>query len=207
MIEWIAPGFVYSVIKDAWGAFRGRRRALTPAQILELRQKWKPLFDNEIWKTHNEKLRKDVIVRDVKRLDSYPVVDRNAKGISPWFRASLLATYHRGIFIGLRWGELTQDESGEWRYTNYDAGEKGDLKVVLIGQVPFENIEAVDWNGDEYYYYPHIYCYFDAKKKEPYENLVFCVEKSNSYGTNYYVDIASLEQVRQASKKLGTHPS
>ena len=204
MIEWLGPGFIYTVLKDAWSALRGRRRRLSSAEILELRQKWKLLFEKEIWKTHAEKLRKDVIIRDMKRLDHYPDVDRKEKGISPWFRISLMGTYHKGILVGLRWGELTRHgEEGGWRYTDYEAGESGDLKVILIGRIPFENIESVDWDGDEYYYVPHIYCYFDAKRKEPYEELVFCEQNCPPERLPYYVEVASYEKVRQLSKKLG----
>lgn len=89
-----------------------------------------------------------------------------------------MATYHKGIQVGLRWGKLTMDKTtNKWRYTNYESGENGDIKVILIGYIPYENIEAVDWDGDEYYAFPHIYCYFNTKRKEPYERLVFCEEK------------------------------
>lgn len=208
MIEWLGPGLIYTVLKDAWSALRGRRRRLSSAEILELRQKWKPLFEKEIWKTHAEKLRKDVIIRDMKRLDHYPDVDRKEKGISPWFRIDLMGTYHKGILVGLRWGELTRHgEEGGWRYTNYKAGESGDLKVILIGRIPFENIESVDWDGDEYYYFPHIYCYFDAKRKEPYEELVFCEQNCPPKRLPYYVEVASYEKVRRLNKKLGIDSS
>ena len=208
MIEWFGPGFIYSLLKDAWGALRRRRRQLSPAQILELRQKWKPLFEEEIRKTHTQKLRKDIIIRDVKRLDNYPNVNEKAKGISPWFRIGLMGTYHKGILVGLRWGELTKHGEGDdWRYTDYKAGETGDLKVILIGYIAFENIEAVDWDGDEYYYFPHIFCYFDAKRKEPYEALVFCVERCNPGGLPFYREVTPYEKVRQLSKKLGVDSS
>ena len=106
MIEWIAPGFIYSILKDIWGALRRRQRRLSPAQILELRQKWKPLFEEEIIKNHTQKLRKDVIIRDVKRLDDYPNVDENKKGISPWFRVGLMGIYHKGILGGVKVGQI-----------------------------------------------------------------------------------------------------
>ena len=62
-----------------------------------------------------------------------------------------------------RRGNLTRDGDA-WRYTNYKTGEKGDLKVMLISSIPYENIEHVDWEGDEYYGYPHIYGWFNNKK-------------------------------------------
>src|SRR4051812_19223099 len=29
--------------------------------------------------------------------------------------------------------------------------KKGEIKVLLIGSIPYQNIANVDWNGDEYY--------------------------------------------------------
>ncbi len=87
------------------------------------------------------------------------------------------------------------------------AGEKGDLKVLLMGRIPFEDIEFLDPNGDEYYGFPHIYCHFDAKKREPYEKLIFCVEKRDPYHSPSYVEVAPYEQVRRLSKRLGIDAS
>ena len=96
----------------------------------------------------------------MRRIENYPDAN-DKKGISPWFRVSLVGTYHRGIQVGLRWTDLTMHSDGEnYRRTNYKAGEKGDIKALLIGLIPFEDIENIDWEGDEYYDYPHIYCYF-----------------------------------------------
>ena len=60
-----------------------------------------------------------------------------------------------------------------WRTTDYSGDEQGeDLKVVLLGSVPYEYVDSVDWEGDEFYQYPHIYCHFNHKG-EPYEHLGF----------------------------------
>ena len=107
MIDFLAPGLVYSLIKDGFGVLLRRRRRLRPSETLELRQKWKPLFEAEVRKTYREKLRRDVIIRDMKRIDAYPELDET-RGISPWFRVGLVGTYHRGILIGLGWEALTR---------------------------------------------------------------------------------------------------
>src|SRR5271169_6669253 len=80
-------------------------------------------------------------------MDSYPDVDENAKGISPWFRAGLVGTYHKGALIGLEWTTLTEDTVGEWRLTDYKNGEKGDIRVMLIGYVPFEKSRVLTGVG------------------------------------------------------------
>ena len=173
MIEWLTAGVVYQVGKDVWARIRGRSRRLTPSQIIELRSKWKPLFERHIADTYREKLRPDVIIRDMKRLDKYPNLDENENGISPWLRLGLMGTYHRGILVS---STLTKDADA-WRYTDYKGGERGDLKVLLISSIPYENIEQVDWDGDEYYGYPHIYCWFN-NKKVPYEHTAIYTNMS-----------------------------
>jgi hypothetical protein len=121
MLEWLAPGFLYTLVKDAW-ALRRRRRKLSPSEVVELRKKWKAEFEPKIWETHKKGLRKDVIIRDMKRIDSYPDLDSEAKGISPWFRMGLFGTYHRGILLSHHWHTLTKHESGHWRFTNLRGG-------------------------------------------------------------------------------------
>jgi hypothetical protein len=203
MFEYLAPGFLYSLIKDAVSVVRQRRRQSSSSEIVELRQKWKPEFEKHILETRRQQLRKDVIIRDVKRLDHYPNIDEKSKhGISPWFRVGLMSIYHKGILVGLEWSKLTSDADGELLFTDYKKGEHGDVRVILIGYVPFENIVSVDWDGDEYYRFPHIYCYFDARRKEPYEKLAFCEERQLDHIT-YYTDVASYDDVRKRSRKLG----
>ena len=190
MIEFLAPGFLYSVAKDGVKALLGRRRKLIPSEIVERRQKWKPLFEAELSQNYRDKLRQDVIIRDMRRIDNYPGI-AEGKGISSWFRAGLVDTYHRGVYIGLRWGTLTRHGDGEqWRYTNHAAGETGDIKVLLIGSIRYEDIDNVDWDGDEYYPYPHIYCYF-THKKEPYEHVAFYSETTPPDRPPFYTEVAS----------------
>ncbi len=47
--------------------------------------------------------------------------------------------------------------------------------IPRLGLIPFENTEEVDFEGDEYDPYPHIYCHF-AIKRRPYEKVVLFKE-------------------------------
>lgn len=59
-----------------------------------------------IAKRLRSKLIMDVIIRDMERIDSYPESSDKNKGISPWFKAGLMGTYHKGIQVGLNWGVI-----------------------------------------------------------------------------------------------------
>ena len=201
MFELFPFSLAYTVGKDLLVRILGRRRRLTPSQIVELRQKWKPQFEKRVGHTHREGVGDDVIIRDMKRMDDYP--DHHAtSGLAPSFRLFLVGTYHRGILVAHKLGTLTKHGS-EWRFTNYEAGEQGDIKVLMISGIPYESIENVDWHGDQYYDYPHIYCYFD-RKKQPYERTAFYTETKSSIGNRpFYTEIASYDEVRKRSRKLG----
>lgn len=141
-------------------------------------------------------------MRDIRRMDDYPATN-SRKGISPWFRVGLLATYHRGVQIGLTYRSLINDETlGGWRYTKME--EVGEQNVSLIGSIPFEAIEEVEWNGDEYYNYPHIYCYFEHGK-QPYEKVAFYVEHDHPVQglPPFYQEFANYDEVRKRSAKAG----
>ena len=154
VIELFAPGFFYSLAKDAYSILRRHGRTVSNSEILELRQKWKPIFEEKIWEAHKGQISADIIIRDVRRMDSYPDNEDKGKGISPWFRAGLMGTYHRGIKIGLRWSELKEFGEGCWRRKNYEINESGGVNTLLIGNIPFERVEMVDWDGDDFYYAP-----------------------------------------------------
>ena len=194
---------VYRIARDIWSLTRGLKRRLTPAQIVALRTKWKPEFESKIFERRRKGLREDIIIRDMRRVDQYPNAPEDAKGISPWFRIGLIGTYHRGVEAGLHWQSLVKDPStNQWRYPNHKADEIGELNVLLVGYIPYENIESVDWEGDEYYGFPHVYCYFDTKRKEPYEALAFC-EKRHLDDHNYYSKVVDYDPVAKLSKKRG----
>jgi hypothetical protein len=174
---------------------------LSPGELVKHSEKLRKQFQDEIYKCRAEQLRKDVIIRHVNRMDSYPDTEEKAKGISSWFRAGLLDIYHKGILIGLRFGTLSEGPDG-WRFTNYDNGEKGDIKVYMIGKIPYEFIEGVNFDGDEYYSFPHIFCHF-ASKGEPYEEIVFCEEIDMGSGHPYYKEIAKFDEVQENSISWG----
>lgn len=206
MLEGLSTAFtllkgVPGLALQAWRFVRRHHRQLTPAQRIAARNKWKAPFEAEIRKTFRAGLRNDVIVRDVRRVDQYPEA-KEGRGISSWFRVSLLGTYHRGVHLGLSGKGLTYDEAlGGWRYTDYGAGESPELRAILIGNVPYEQIEEVDWQGDEFYPYPHLYCHFD-RRREPYEVIALYTEHDNPSPGNppFYREVEDMKGIERRSR-------
>ena len=195
---------IYNAVKDTLSLIARRKKKLEPADAVKLRQKWKEEIESRLRWIDDTVGYGEAIIRDVKRVDSYPDTDDKNKGISPWFRVGLLGTYHKGLQVGLNIEGLVYDESElGWRYNNHKQNEKADLNAYLVGLIPFERIVSIDWDGDKYYYIPHIYCEFSGKRKEPYEGIVFC-EKRQLDQHVYYSEIAKYEDVVKLSKKLKT---
>ena len=173
----------------------------SPAEKVKHRETLRKEFEaelNEIWA---KKLRSDVIIRDVDRVDGYPNTSEEETGISSWFRLGMLEIYTKGVKVLLRIGNLTQTDDG-LRYTDHKAGEKGDVKAFLIGEIPFDSIVTVNWEGDEYYYFPHIYCHFNHGG-EPYERLIFCEEVDMGHGHTYYKEIYEYAEIQKISEESG----
>mgnify|MGYP001211818823 CR=1 FL=1 len=149
--------------------FGTRRRSLTPTEKLAARDKWRPIFNDYFLEAARKNYRGDAIVHDVDRLDNYPDAG-DEKSISSWFRVGLMGTYNDGILLGLRWTKI-EEENGIW-VENYQSEAAGGVKVMLLGEVPFESIESVNFEGDDFYNKPHIFCHFDFEG-EPYKRLFY----------------------------------
>lgn len=165
--------------------------------------KWKPELERHVAKRRRDKLHTGVIVRDVRRLDSYMEVDEKTKGISGWFRAGLVDTYEAGVMLALQQYALVPRHLGGWRLKDWSAeDEEEGTGAYLTGIVPYEQIESVDWTGDEYYGFPVLFCHFDTKRKEPYERLVYCERRTRDHPggeVEWYTELADFDDVQKAS--------
>jgi hypothetical protein len=195
------------VIEGIWSKLKGRKGQLSASDIVQIRMKRKQEFEGQIRKRNQDGLRKDVIIRDVSRLDEYPDSKEISKGISPWFRVGLVGTYHAGIQLVLDWRSIVCSPSGKYIYKDPKNDDEESIRAALVGYVPYEYIEAADWNGDEYYGFPIIYCHFDTKRKEPYERLVFCERKTMDHPEGeieLYSEIIDMDEIHCPKKKAFT---
>jgi hypothetical protein len=124
-------------------------------------------------------IRGEAIIRDVHRADRYPDVDAHGFGISPWFKVEVKDVYHRGLEVLLSANYISLDKRKRTWEIVYRA-EEADLKGYVVGRIPFDWIAQVDWDGDEYYAGPHIYCRFIGKQRQPYEEILVYYKAKDS---------------------------
>ncbi len=173
----------------------------SPAERVKHRETLRKQFETKLHELRAKNLRSDVIIRDVDRVDGYPNTFEEDTEISSWFRLGMLETYTKGVKVLLRTVNLTQTDDG-LRYADHKAGEEGDIKLFLVGEIPFDSIVTVNWEGDEYYFVPHIYCHFNHGG-EPYERLIFCELADMGYGHTYYKEIYEYAEIQNISKESG----
>jgi hypothetical protein len=141
-----------------------------PVHILKLREKWKAEFELKLLPKNKYGVHCNSIIRDIKRMDSYPDIDEEAKGISPWFKVEVKGLYHRGVEVFLNMPRAIKPlVTGGWIFCHHS--DQAAVNAYPVGRIPFDLIEHVDWGGDGYYPFPHIYARF--KNGQPYETVVF----------------------------------
>lgn len=193
-----APGFdsalatIAAVSGIAASSYWWPSPRLTPGQKIAARDKGRQIFEKYFWENAQTGFKTDAIVHDVSRLDCYPD-DYGGKGISAWFRIGFMGTYHRGVLLGLRWVHIVQQPNGTWKENT--RGTEG-TKVILLGEVPYESIESVNWDGDAYYNKPHLFCHFEHRG-EPYERLFYATENQLEHSTmkhrTFYTEVAQYD--------------
>ncbi|EHH1227697.1 hypothetical protein M2G59_06770 [Vibrio vulnificus] len=196
-----------AVLVQAIKPFAKQRKVTKPTfesnvEKIKHQEEFRKKLGDYIQNINNEGLRRRVIVRDIDRIESYPEVNED-EGISPWFKVELAQLYHKGVQVFLRAGAISLCEDGTYRFRDHSKGEKGDERVFLIGEIPFSNIVTINFDGDEYDYFPHVFCHFSEPSGEPYERLIVCKEIEMGNGHKYYSEISTLESIQKNSEKYG----
>jgi hypothetical protein len=139
-----------------------------PVDVLKRREKWKTEFEENLPPKNKFGVRCEAILRDISRMDSYPGIDQEAKGISPWFKVEVKGLYHRGIEVFTSMPKsIKLLVTGGWTFCHYD--DENAATAYPVGRIPFDQIEHIDWRGDEYYPGLHIYVRFkDDRRMRPY---------------------------------------
>lgn len=172
-------------------------RNLNPSEKLHHREAMRQDFEPKMYERRQQGTCYEIIVRHVNRADNYPDINETGKQISSWFKAELIDTYHKGIRVLLGIHALTICPDG-YRFTDHGTGDEGDVKGFLFGEIPYDSIEVINWDGDEFYNFPIVYCHFDHSGM-PYESLVFDKEIGELNGKFIYETIADHKAVKMNS--------
>lgn len=172
-----------------------------PVELIQRRQKIKADVEAHLRWIDNSSRYGEAIIRDVRRVDQYPKVDEQSRGISAWYRTAVLGTYHRGIQIGLGFCSLKRVGENSWHLTRNYAGR--DFNAILVGRIPYDRIVVIDWEGDEYYGSPHLYCHFLGWRPSPCEELVLCEEHIEDYPQphSWYSEIVLYAEARRLTRR------
>jgi hypothetical protein len=145
-----------------------RQRRARPEERIRRRQELKSQIGAKLPPSRAD-YAPELIVRDLARVDAYPDIDDRPWGISPWFGVEAKGLYHRGLEVFLAIDKLVVDKSVA--RPRKPGADEDVSKFFIVGRVPFDAIVSIDWDGDEYYPVPHIYCWFD-QSDGPYESVV-----------------------------------
>ena len=128
----------------------------------------------------------EIIVRSIYD-EVYPGSNENDEP-DTWFRSFLHDTWNDGIQLHLAswtYETIVINSIGQWMtkkefdQITYD-GETLELKVNIIGRIPFYNIVDIEEDGDNYYPYPHIFCIFTGEEG-PFSEICY---EYHDYETN-----------------------
>jgi hypothetical protein len=128
----------------------------------------------------------EIIIRDIRRMDKFPEIDKNCIGISPWFKVDVVGFYDRGIEVFLSDSRsVIQTENG-WCLLPVGEHSETALFAASVGRIPFHVIERIDWSrSDPYYSAPHFYCHFSGPLRGPYEDVIYKAKLYPSVSETY----------------------
>jgi hypothetical protein len=90
-----------------------------------------------------------------------------------WFRADILRLYHNGIEFILSLKEIQVFEDQSWELIEHNSKITGKpVSVYEIGKINFSDIVNYNFDGDEFYMYPHFFCKY-AYKGTPFETTYY----------------------------------
>ncbi|NSB23047.1 hypothetical protein B0H68_005635 [Clostridium beijerinckii] len=120
----------------------------------------------------------EVLIRSIDDTD-YPENTLLEKDFTGYFKAEVYSFYHNGLQVitGVKDIKVKQYEDID----NEDEFTIKEISALEIGYLPFDNIIDYDYDGDEYYMYPHLYCDF-VNRNDPFEKIGYAYEYLYGWG-------------------------
>lgn len=109
----------------------------------------------------------EVLIRSIYDLN-YPQNIINDQGKGGFFKAEVYDFYHNGLMV--RCSPYRMDALV--KYENGKENEVEKMSLETFGCIPYENIIEYDYEGDQYYQYPHLYCDY-VTGSDPFEEIKY----------------------------------
>lgn len=82
-----------------------------------------------------------------------------------------------------------KQSNGSLSFEKETEGQKEALKVLPVGIIPYEWIEYIDVEGDEFSYRPQFFTCFKGLKKDPYKRIIYYSESGTYQEGNDPIDM------------------
>lgn len=143
----------------------------------------------------------EVFIRDVARRELYPNGDCFFlhDNISSCFKIEIKGLYSNGIELwsGASDEIIFDEKQKKWRFA--ESNEENKIDGIRVLRIPFENIIKIDWEGDEYYRMPHIFCNFKYDGR-PYESALYYIP-SKSDNMTFYLPVEGISPLQKITQK------
>lgn len=184
-----------------------------PREILSRRQEMMAEIRTHLRQPNENGVRGDAIILDVDRIDLYRPHDRLEDGPSnAWLKVEVKGTYPGGLELIYGSAQMVQfdERSSAWVFLDdtqippppdahgADANRpKVDVvRVWPVGELPVDRIEDINWDGDDYYRCPHIYCKYLGNGRKLFDTTTFYTNVSDTPGRHYWEQVHVLRQRR-----------
>lgn len=118
---------------------------------------------------------KTELINTKKYIKYYPHNNKLNKNGYTYLRAELKSIRFDGIEFFCKVSELYKDVNGNFTLKNENESVIESKNVFEVGIIPYEWIEYVDPNGDEFSYRPQFFTSFNGFKNSPYKYIVYYV--------------------------------
>ena len=104
-----------------------------------------------------------------------------------YFRVEVFNFYHNGLQVFTYPYAITAKVRVSESENEENSESIEEMRLYVVGCIPFENIIAYDADGDEYYPYPHLFCDF-SNGSDPFEDIVYLSESHMPIDKNSIVE-------------------
>jgi hypothetical protein len=142
-------------------------RRPNPVEIIRRREALRQEISSNLRWPETEHEVPEVLLVQLRKLNRFPATDDRIvrRSASPWFKVEVARVHDRWLEIISKITMVHVDGRSARETADADA-----TKVEVIGRIPLERIEHIDWEADAYYNAARFYCRYG--RSGPVEEVV-----------------------------------